>query len=203
MQVNKKITLFLTQLVLVFLLSSCQSPQAPVEIFLPSNPLGGQHSSSVRKRFQESAQQSPTVVESAMELSKKYAKLSEEMAVLQQENERLIAENRHFKGQVAALEAQLKQTKQELAEANGLLTEMVIELNNWKANVLGFQEEMRDADTAQLEALLKILNILGGEVKVERAQGGDAGSAAASSGEPSRAQPQSQYLVTGLGGSDG
>ena len=42
---------------------------------------------------------------------------------------------------------------------------MRVELNNWKTNVLGFREEMRQADTEQLKALLKVLTILGGEVK--------------------------------------
>ena len=47
---------------------------------------------------------------------------------------------------------------------------MRIELNNWKTDVLGFREEMRDAEIEQLRALLKILEILGGEVKPESDQ---------------------------------
>ena len=39
-----------------------------------------------------------------------------------------------------------------------------IELNNWKNDVLGFRGEMQDAQKAQLEALLKILKLMGGEV---------------------------------------
>jgi len=202
MQANKKIMLFLAQLLLIFVLSGCQIPQAPVEIILPFSPAGGQRSGSVAKRFQESAPQGPTVVESAMELSKKYAKLSEEASALRQKNQELVAENRYLKNQVVALDVQLQQTKEELTEANDLLREMVIELNSWKANVLGFQGEMRDADTAQLEALLKILNILGGEVKAESAQGENAGSAVVSSGQPSRSQPQSLYAGTTLGESN-
>jgi 5-enolpyruvylshikimate-3-phosphate synthase len=40
-------------------------------------------------------------------------------------------------------------------------------LNNWKMNILGYRDEMRDAETAQLEALLKILKALGGEVETD------------------------------------
>jgi hypothetical protein len=36
-------------------------------------------------------------------------------------------------------------------------------------DVLGFRNEIRQAETAQLEALLKILRVLGGEVTVESA----------------------------------
>jgi len=77
------------------------------------------------------------------------------------------------------------------------MIEMRIELNNWKTNILGFREEMRDADTAQLQALLRILNILGGEIKAESAQHENArassepqpnSSADASQGEPGQSK---------------
>src|SRR4030042_255070 len=60
-----------------------------------------------------------------------------------------------------------KTPPKERGEANDLLTEMRVELNNWQANVIGFRDEMRDADKAQLEALLKILQVLGGETKTQ------------------------------------
>jgi hypothetical protein len=44
---------------------------------------------------------------------------------------------------------------------------MRIELNEWKTNILGFRDEMRNADKAQLQALMKILEALGGEVTIE------------------------------------
>ena len=53
---------------------------------------------------------------------------------------------------------------------------MRIELNNWKIDILGFRDEIRDAETAQLEALLKILKVLGGEVKTKSAQAEDTSS---------------------------
>ena len=89
--------------------------------------------------------------------------------------------------QVASLDGQLQQTQKELAEANGLLIEMRIELNNWKADILGFREEMRNAETAQLETLLRILKILGGQVTTEPARAevtGAVGSAVASTSKP-------------------
>ncbi|MHC4387094.1 MAG: hypothetical protein ACYS8I_03550 [Planctomycetota bacterium] len=105
-----------------------------------------------------------------MELSKKYAELSQEATMLRQKNQDFAAKNYQLKDQAAILEAQLQQAQKELTEANELLIEMRIELNNWKTDVLGFRGEMREAEKAQLQALLKILEVLGGEVQVESAQ---------------------------------
>jgi uncharacterized coiled-coil DUF342 family protein len=110
------------------------------------------------------------MAESAIELSKKYAELSQEVTVLRQKNQDFNAKNHQLKDQVVILEAQLQQATKELTEANDLLIEMRIELNNWKTDVLGFRGEMREAEKAQLQALLKILEVLGGEAQVESAQ---------------------------------
>jgi regulator of replication initiation timing len=117
------------------------------------------------KRFQDTNTESASAVDTAIELSKKYAALSEEMAKLQSEKLSLTAENNQLKQRLAAMEPEAAAAKKELAEANDLLVEMRIELNNWKTDVLGFRDEMRQADKAQLEALIKILGILGGELK--------------------------------------
>ena len=184
MQSNKKTIFLLISLMPVLLLLNCVTVQEPPDVAIlsdstdrPSSPKSDkQQSDSVAKRFQESAPQQSTVVASAMELSKEHAKLSEEAAVLRQENKDLIARNQQLKGQVVTLEAQLKQTQRELSEASDLLITMRIELNNWKTDILGFRDEIRDAETAQLEALLKILKVLGGEVKTKSAQGEDTSS---------------------------
>jgi chromosome segregation ATPase len=184
MQTNKKTIFLLISLMPVLLLLNCVTVQEPPEAAVISDSIDRlsspksdkQQSDSVAKRFQESAPQQSTVVASAMELSKEHAKLSEEAAVLRQQNKDLTARNQQLKGQVVTLEAQLQQTQRELNEANDLLITMRIELNNWKTDVLGFRDEIRDAETAQLEALLKILKVLGGEVKTKSAQGKDTSS---------------------------
>ena len=122
-------------------------------------------SSQTAKRFQDNPLEGKTVVESAMELSEKYATLSDEAVKLRQERQQLLAENEDLKRQIAAAEVKLKQTQKELGEANQLLIEMLTELNNWKSNILGFRGEMREAAKAQLEALLKVLEILGGDAQ--------------------------------------
>ena len=120
---------------------------------------------STAKRFQDTPLQGRTAVESAIELSEKYARLSDQSVGLREENQQLVTENETLLQQIATLETRLRQTQKELGEANDLLIEMLTELNNWKTNILGFRGEMREAAKAQLEALLKVLEILGGEAE--------------------------------------
>jgi len=170
MKTNKK-TIF--SVIPLLLILSCVSVQEPPRLAERAYSIQKQQSAAMANRFQESAPQKPTVVESAMELSQKHAMLSEETAKLRQQNKELIASNKQLKEQVVAIEAKLQQARKELTEANDILVAMRIELNNWKLNIIGFRDEMRDAETAQLEALLKILKVLGGEVKVKPAVSSD------------------------------
>ncbi len=180
MRIKKRASFLLFALIPVFLLFSCTPAQIPPQVIIQPEPVETQQNTFVAQRFRESAPQNSSVVQSAMELSKKHAKLSEEVVALRQQNKELNLQNRQLKEQVVAFEAQLQQTQKELTQANGLLIEMRVELNNWKANILGFRDEMRDAETAQLEALLKILTVLGGEVGTASDRNKDTGSTVAS-----------------------
>lgn len=191
MQAKQKIMLSLIPTTLIFLLSGCSITKEPGTFTIlpishkqPQQNTTQPPSGSVAKRFQDPVSENPTAVESAIELSQKYAKLSEEATALNQENQDLITRNRQLKDQNTTLKAQLQQTQKELTEANDLMIEMRIELNNWRTDILGFRDEMRDADTSQLQALLRILKILGGEVKEESAQNEKASTATVSSAEP-------------------
>jgi len=135
----------------------------PVVVLEPSEP--PVEPKDMAKRFVEPVESTPTAVESAIELSGKYAELSRQVTELRYNNESLSAESKQLKQKNVSLESQLQQTEKELNEANELLMEMRVELNNWKTDVLGFRSEMRQADSEQLKALLKILELLGGEVK--------------------------------------
>jgi chromosome segregation ATPase len=195
MQAKQKIMLSLIPTLLIFLLSGCSITKEPgTYTVLPISHKQPQQnttqppSGSVAKRFQDPVSENPTAVESAIELSQKYAKLSEEATALNQETQDLITRNRQIKDLNTALKAQLQQTQKELTEANNLMIEMRIELNNWRTDILGFRDEMRDADTTQLQALLRILKILGGEVKEDSARNENAGSATVS---PAESRPAS------------
>ena len=155
----KSMALLLAAL-LVFTIGGCTASQGP-----PDGLAVGVEGEPATKRFQNRPLEGRTAVESAIELSEKYAQLSDQAATLREENQRLATENENLQQQVTSLEARLKQTQKELGEANDLLIKMLGELNNWKSNILGFRSEMRNAATAQLEALLKILEILGGEAE--------------------------------------
>ncbi len=183
MQIEKNIVSLLILFVMIFLLSGCSPTQQPAEFAVDSGEGELQQNDSIANRFQQQEPQSPTVVESAMKLSSEYSRLTQEAALLRQQNEDLIVKNRQLNEQAVSLEAQLRQTQKELTQANDLLIEMRIELNNWKSDILGFRDEMRNAETAQLETLLRILKILGGQVTAEPARAevtGAVGSAVAS-----------------------
>lgn len=150
---------------LLFLLiaaTGCANSQRPG---LATNPAETSSSGSTARRFQDTPLEGRTAVESAIELSEKYAQLSDQTVSLREENQQLIAEKQTLLRQIDALETKLKQTQRELGEANDLLIEMLSELNAWKTNILGFRSEMREAAKAQLEALLKVLEVLGGEAQ--------------------------------------
>ena len=189
MQIEKKITSLVILLVLIFLLPGCSSSQKPADLAVEPVTVERQQNDSIAKRFQEPVSEGPTVVESAMKLSGEYARLTREAAVLRRQNEDFIAQNRQLNEQVVSLDAQLQQAQKELAEANSLLIEMRVELNNWKTDILGFRNEMRNAETAQLETLLRILKVLGGQVTSESARAentASVGSAVASLNKPDR-----------------
>ena len=149
--------------VLLVWLAGCSVPQPTANKPAVAQP------PTAPENFQEPSSRPTNAVQSAIELSQKVAELSEQIATLKEEKLALTTENNQLKTQVSDLEPKLQQAQKELAEANDLLMEMRLELNNWQANVLGFQSEMREADQAQLEALLKILQLLGGEIVADTA----------------------------------
>lgn len=170
MQRNKKNAYLLILSISLFLLQGCSTNQNPEEANNYQDLSQLLQGDAVVNRFQEPGTQNTTVLESAIELSEKYARLSDEASLMRQQNQDLITQNSQLKEQFVSIKAQLQQTQKELKEANDILIEMRVELNNWKADVLGFRNEMRNAETAQLEALLKILQVLGGETKFETAR---------------------------------
>jgi predicted RNase H-like nuclease (RuvC/YqgF family) len=169
------------------LLGGCTGPESR-----PSAMATGTDDNAANKRFSDPGTGGRTSVESALELSEKYAKLSDQAVTLREENQRLTGENQELRQQVTALDTKLKQTQKELSEANALLIEMLTELNNWKSNILGFRSEMREAAKAQLEGTLKVLEILGG-----KAEAGELERLHAGTLNPSPADaPQSTQLST-------
>jgi hypothetical protein len=166
LKIVRIIPLFLVP-VLALVGSGCAASQGRPRPAVTGSPTESGTSGSTAKRFQDTPLEGRTAVESAIELSEKYARLSDQTVALREENQRLVGENEALRQQIGVLEVKLKQAQKELGEANDLLIEMLSELNNWKSDILGFRTEMREAARAQLEALLKVLEVLGGEADAD------------------------------------
>ena len=193
MKANKKILSFMILAALTLLITGCRALQGPAQAILNPDPARNRSNAAMSaKRFTETTPKGQSAVDSAITLAKKHAELSEKTAVLQQKNHELVANNQQLKDRIAALEPELNQANKELAEANDLLIEMRIELNNWKTNIIGFRDEMRDADKTQLQALLRILKALGGEVSPEVSRQQDPDSNVSSTKEQTK--PQSKQI---------
>lgn len=122
-----------------------------------------QDASQMQRRFDAGGAQQGDAVQSAVMWAQKYEELSIANNDLREKNNKLFLENSQLVQQVDKLKLQLEQTQKELSEANEFLQQMHVELNKWKSDVLGFRDEMRQAQKAQLEALGKILRVLGAE----------------------------------------
>ncbi len=169
---NKNISITsLVLLISVMILQGCSSAARTEKVAVNPDIAELYNNESVGKRFQQRDGNSRSPVDSAIELSEKYASLSADAALMSRQNQELTTKNKHLEEQVASMDGKLQQAQKELKEANQMLVGMRAELTNWKSQVLGFRDEMRSAETAQLEALLKILKVLGGEVTTVTAKG--------------------------------
>jgi len=105
-----------------------------------------------------------TAVENALIWSEKYSEAVEKLAEAQKEKHEVENTNRQLSEEVVRLQQQIKQYEKELADSNAMLMEMKDELARWKADVLGFRNEMRQAQETQLVALQRVLKLLGGDL---------------------------------------
>lgn len=105
-----------------------------------------------------------TAVDTALQWAQKCSELSEQLGRADKDNRLLRKENLEFKEQATKLQTDLSLAEKELQGANTMLMDLQKQLENWKASVLGFRQEMRQAQRAQLAALTKVLKLLGGEV---------------------------------------
>ena len=168
MRVKQMIIMFFI-LVTMTMLTGCRLIDEPIaiEVGLPPQPQPALAATvadeSIERRFTDSETDSTDAVQSALMWSQKYEELSAKTEKLREEKNTLVLENTNLKHKFALLGAEFDRAKKELAEANSFLHQMQIELTNWKSDVLGFRDEMRNAQAAQLEALHRVLRILGAE----------------------------------------
>ena len=112
-------------------------------------------------------------VDMALQWAKRCSDLSRQLQQANGQTSVLKKENAEFKQNITKLQANLSIAEKELRDANLMLMELQKQLETWKTNVLGFRQEMRQAQEAELKALTKVLKLLGGEV-VQAADAADA-----------------------------
>ena len=163
----KETMIMLFILATMVMLTGCGLTDEPIAIELGPRsqpaPAPAATDESLQRRFTDSETGQADAVQSALMWSRKYEELSAKAEKLREEKNTLVLENTDLKHKLAQLGAELDRAKTELTEANTFLHQMQIELTKWKSDVLGFRDEMRNAQAAQLEALLRVLRILGAE----------------------------------------
>lgn len=151
----------------MMLLTGCKLIEEPIAVDVSPQPqpvlVPEVSDESIERRFTDPQDEATNVVQSALMWSQKYEELSAKAEKLREQNNARFLENTDLKRKLSELQAELDRTKTELGEANAFMQEMQMELTKWKADVLGFRDETRSAQAAQLEALTKILRILGAE----------------------------------------
>ena len=146
-------------------LGGCTAPQMLTVAPLPAAPpdLGDARYLRNTTVKSEGPSESSSAVDSALAWSDKYSQAVEKVAGLQQENQNIQSSQTKLQAENARLQAELAQCQKELKDATSLLVEMRSDLDDWKANVLGYRDEMRKAQQTQLDATAKVLKLLGGE----------------------------------------
>ena len=134
---------------------------APVEAPVEESPAPPVKKEATPTRVERVS--APTAVEQAILWSQRYADALDALAAKDEAMGNQREENRALAAKVTRLELKLEQAEKELSEANELLVEMQRSLDDWKKDVLGFREEMRQSAEAQMKALVKVLSLLGAE----------------------------------------
>lgn len=137
----------------------------------PAPPADAAHLPKTAVNYNDDGADRPadSTVDRALMWSEKYAQAVDRLSRMQQAYHDLGQENKQLRAQTAKMQSELAQSEKELTDANSLLVEMRAELDRWKASVLGYREEMRQAQKAQLEALSKVIVLLGGTEVIEPA----------------------------------
>jgi chromosome segregation ATPase len=122
-----------------------------------------QSEGSMERRFSDTAETKVDPVQVITTWSQRYDDLFRQTEQLRESNTKITLDNTRLQQEVEKLKAELQQCRRDMEQSNAVLEQAHLELSKWKADVLGFRDEIRQAQTAQLSALTKILRILGAE----------------------------------------
>ena len=167
----KACTRIIATAALLMAAAGCNSPDDPLKMLTTNEmapPPGPamqieQTPEDIQRRFQADSEERTGAVQSAVLWAQRYEEMSLRNNELREQNSKLFLENNQLRHDAEKLQMALDTARRELAEANAFLQQMHVELNQWKSDVLGYRDEMRQAQRAQLEALAKILRLLGAE----------------------------------------
>lgn len=104
---------------------------------------------------------SETAVDKALDWAQKYMEVSAKLTASEKENRALTEKSQALQQQLDTSKTQLAAAQKELNEANAMLKDLETRLAKWQENVLGYRQEMRDAQKAQMEGLARVLKLLG------------------------------------------
>jgi hypothetical protein len=145
--------------------TGCTTPAtAPQQTWAPPKPTYQPAQEAVfLPKVAETESPLPTAVETTLLLQEKYSRSLEDLQRERDHNRNLSEDKQRLVENVNKLQVELAKTQQELTEANTLLVQVRQELEKWKNDVLGFRDEMRQANRSQIDALAKVMNLLGAE----------------------------------------
>lgn len=122
-----------------------------------------QDSASLERRFTSAVDSQPDPVQTITLWAQRYEEASRQNEQLRENSSKLVLENARLMQENEKLKLELAQCRKDMEQSNALLEQAHVELSKWKADVLGFREEIRQAQAAQLSALTQILRVLGAE----------------------------------------
>lgn len=109
-----------------------------------------------------------TAIEKALDWAAKYEQAVQSITELQKQSRQQLLDAQALQAEKLKLQAELTAAQKELKDANTLLIEMRKELTKWKADVLGFRGEMKEAQQAQIDLLAKVIKLLGADVSASK-----------------------------------
>ena len=125
-----------------------------------------------------------SAVEKALAWAQKYSEVSSKLTAVERENRSLAEKTQAMQQQLDVTKGQLAAAQKELGEANVMLKDLETRLAKWQENVLGYRQEMREAQKAQMDGLARVIKLLGGEAPPAAAGSATGSPGAAAGGHP-------------------
>lgn len=154
---------FLFGSILLVVISGCTYYVEEPMSYKTANQTAGSSHELNSEMFSANSNVQTNSVDDVIRLKEDYESLKQKNAFLTNENAELKKENSDLGLKLARAQSDLEAAKKEISESNEFIMQMNQELMRWKADVLGYRDENRKIQKAQLEALSRILKALGAQ----------------------------------------